>query len=234
MSPRVHLRGQDGFTLIEVVIAAAIGIVIVLAIAGTLDKGILNSLGHQRQAATVTIAQREIEKVRQIVAQYGFDALALNGPVGTPTAGALASSPSNPDDFVVTASNTYKIMEDPHNTGRGVAATTPAAGEPLIIGGGGSYPTPGQVVPSTTEVSGGVTAKVYRYVTRRTEACVTGNNCDGDSRRVTIAVVPTNNPSTKELQALKPFYFSTVINNPVPKDADGQPGSGLRIGVNIG
>jgi competence protein ComGC len=238
MTRRRHLRAEDGFTLVEVVIAAAIGIVIVLAIANTLDKSILNSLGHQRQAATVTIAQREVEKVRQIVKQYGFDSLAMSGATGAPTAGALAASPTDPDDFVTGyggASPAFKIMEDYHNTAVGVTTGTPSAGEPLIRGGFGSYTTiTGHVDPSTTGVtSGGVTATVYRYVTRRTEACLTASACDGDSRRVTIAVVPTNNPTT-ELQVTRPFYFSTVFNNPIPKDADGQLGSGLRIGVNIG
>jgi type II secretory pathway pseudopilin PulG len=231
VSRHANPRGEDGFTLVEVIIAAAISIVFVLAIAGTVDKGILNSLGHQRQSSTLAIAQGEVEKIRQTVARYGFDTLAMSAQPGAPGA-TLPSSPSNPDDLLTgygTGSVAYRIMENFHDTIGGVAAGTPTLGEPLIVSA-----SLGRVVPSTTGVSSGtVTAKVYRYVTRRTEACTTAGACDGDSRRVVIAVVPTNNPSSA-LQTNKPFFFSTVIDNPIPQNVSGNVSGGLRIGVNIG
>lgn len=236
MTRGIHPNPESGYTLIEVMVAMAIGIVLTLGLATTIDKGMLNSLGHQRQASTLSIAQREVEKIRQTVAQYGFDALSMTGQPGAPGASPPVS-PTNPDDFVTgygTAAVAYKIMESYHNTALGVATGTPAAGEPLVVGGTTTYPTTGRVTPSSSGVSSGsVTATVYRYVTRRVEACNTAGACDGDSRRVTIAVVPTNHPTT-ELQTKGPFYFSAVINNPVPQDELGQPGAGLRIGVNIG
>jgi type II secretory pathway pseudopilin PulG len=235
MSARTRSSAEDGFTLVEVVIAATLSIIAVLAIGGTLSKSVFNSLGHQRQAATLAIAQREVEQIRQIVATYGFDGLALSAQPGSPTAGALASNPDNPDDFVSASGTTYKIMENFHTTGGGVATGTPAAGEPLIVHTAAAYPaTPGRVAPLSTGVSSGtVTANVYRYVTQRTEACATANACNGDSRRVVIAVVPTGSV-TSELQTKKPFYFMTVINNPVPLDSVATPSTGLRIGVTIG
>ena len=229
-------RSQDGFTLIEVIVAAAIGLVIVLAISTTVDKGVLNSLGHQRQASTLSIAQREVEQIRQTVAQYGFDALSLSALPSAPSNATLSTSPTDPDDFLTgygTAAVAFRIMESYHNTALGVATGTPTLGEPLVVGGSTTYPTAGRVAPTSTGVvSGSVTAKVYRFVTRRTEACLTAGACDGDSRRVTIVVIPTNTPQTT-LQTVSPFYFSAVITNPVPLDEPGQPGSGLRIGVNI-
>ena len=236
MNVRRQLAGERGMTLVEVMVAMAIGITLVLGISTTLDHGVLNSLGHQRQASSLSIAQREVEKIRQTVAQYGFDALALSSLPGAPTAGPLATNPSNPDDFQTgygTSAVAYRIMESYHNTALGVTSGTPASGEPLVVGGTATYPTAGRVAPKTTGVtSGNVTATVYRYVTRRTEACLTAGACDGDSRRVTIAVVPTNDPGTK-LQSKGPVYFSAVINNAIPQDAASQPGSGLRIGVNL-
>jgi prepilin-type N-terminal cleavage/methylation domain-containing protein len=236
VSARADLAGERGMTLIEVMVAMAIGITLVLGISTTLDHGVLNSLGHQRQASALSIAQREVEKVRQTVAQYGFDAIALSSLPGAPTAGALATNPTNPDDFQTgygTAAVAFRIMESFHNTALGVASTTPANGEPLVVGGTAAYPTTGRVDPKTTGVtSGNVTATVYRYVTRRTEACLAAGACDGDSRRVTIVVVPTNDPGTK-LQTKGPVYFSTVVDSPVPKSTAGQAGAGLRIGVNI-
>jgi hypothetical protein len=232
---RADSRGQDGYTIIEVVVAMAVGIMLVLALSTTIDKGVLNSLGHQRQASTLSIAQREVEKIRQTVAQYGFDALAMSGQPGAPGAGALPTNPTNPDDFITgygTAAVAFRIMESFHNTTLGVATGTPALGEPLVVGGTGTYPATGRVTPVTTGVtSGNVTATVYRYVTKRTEACKTAGTCEGDSRRVTIVVVPTNSPTTS-LQTTTPFYFGTVVNNPLPQSTSGTSG-GLRIGVNI-
>ncbi len=230
MSRHANLGGEDGFTLVEVIIAAAISIVFVLAIAGTVDKGILNSLGHQRQSSTLAIAQGEVEKIRQTVARYGFDTLAMSAQPGAPGA-TLPASPSNPDDLLTGTSPNYalRIMENFHDTAAGVATGTPTLGEPLIVSA-----SLGRVVASTAAVSSGtVTAKVYRYVTKRTEACTTAGACDGDSRRVVIAVVPTNNPSSA-LQTNKPFFFSAVIDNPVPQNVAGNAAGGLRIGVNIG
>jgi prepilin-type N-terminal cleavage/methylation domain-containing protein len=230
MSPRTHIGSEAGFTLIEVLVAMAIAVTITLAIATTIDKGIFTSHAHQRQAETLSIAQREVERIRQTVAQYGFAALALSSDPGTPAA-TLPMTPTNPDDFITGtgSSRAFRIMESFHNTTLGVATGTPSAGEPLLVDA-----TNGRVAPTTANVtSGGVTATVYRYVTRRSDTCSTANACDGDSRRVTIVVVPTNNTAHR-LQTTTPFYFQTVVNNPVPQDEPGQPAAGLRIGVNIG
>jgi hypothetical protein len=233
---RAAIAGEGGFSVAEIVIAAAVAIVALLAVAAMLSKGLFNSMGHQRQAAGLTIAQREIEDVRDIVARYGFDALAMASSPGTPPGGTLPANPDDPDAFVTnygTPSVAFKVMESFHDTTRGVAGGTPADGEPLIIGGTAGYPVAGRVDPVSTATSGGVTATVHRYVTMRTETCLTAGACDGDSRRVVVAVVQQA-AGTTELQTRKPVYLTTVIDNPVPKDAAQQPGSGLRIGVNIG
>ena len=105
-----------------------ISIVALLAVAAMLSKGLFNSSAHQRQAAALAIAQREIEDVRKIVARYGFDALAMTAQPSAPPAGTLPVNPDNPDWFVTghgTASAAFKVMESFHDTTRGVAAGTP-------------------------------------------------------------------------------------------------------------
>jgi hypothetical protein len=238
MTARRDICEEDGFSMIEVVAAAAIAVVTVLAISSTLVKGMFNSAGHQRQAAAFVIAQREVENVRAIVARYGFDALAMSSQPGSPTSVTLPVNPDNPNDFITgsgTSSAAFRIMESFHDTTRGVATGTPANGERLCVGGTLPCLTAGQVAPlSTNQTSGAVSATVYRYVTRRTEpVCATAGACDGDSRRVIIAVVPTTS-GTGELQAKKPVYATVTISNPVPSDEPATPGAGLRIGVNIG
>jgi hypothetical protein len=229
MSPRSPSSGQDGFLLMEIIMAAALSIVLVLAISATLGKALFFSKGHQSQAAGLAIAQREIENAHKLVAQHGFDALALSGQPDAPSDGPLARNPDNPNDLITaygTSQQAYLVEKDFRDTTQGPQAT-----ERLIIGASSAYPTPGTVAPITTNVtSGALTATVYRYVTEHNEACATAGACTGDSRRVIIAVVPTV-PDGIELQSRKPVYVMTVIDNPAPESA--RSGSGLRIGANI-
>lgn len=231
MSARTHGRGQDGFLLIDVMVGAAISLVVLLAVSATLGNGLFYSQGHQRQATMLAIAQREIENAHELVAQYGFDALALSGQPGAPAPGPLAQSPDDPNDLITgygTSGASYLVEKDFHDTTQGPQAT-----EPLIIGSTSAYPTVGMVAPMTTNVtSGSMTATVYRYVSQHTKGCLTAGACTGDSRRVIIAVVPTITSNT-QLQSRKPVYLMTVIENPAPQDEPGTAGSGLRIGANI-
>jgi hypothetical protein len=233
------LREEDGMGLIEVVFGATLAITVLLFVSVLFVKGLRNSVGHERQAAGVAIAQREIEAARQVVARNSFDALALtSAPADAPAGPPAQAVPANPNAFLVSSGgalrflvyNTYK------NTGRGLVAGTPAAGEPLILGSSASYPAAGQVAPKSTVSAGGVSATVYRYVTETDEACINPPACDGDSRRVTVAVVvdPPNGLATnEELQLKAPVWASTVVNNPVPSNQPGGQGQGLTIGVSL-
>lgn len=230
MSVPRQVRAEDGFTLLDVIFAAMVSIVIVLAVSATLGHSVFYSQGHQRQAAVLTIAQREIESVHQVVAQYGFTAVAMSGQPGSPTPGLLASNPDNPDDFVTGsgASKSYMVETDFHDTSQGTQAT-----EPLVVN-----TTLGRIAPISSNVtSGAFSATVHRYVTVRSAGCTAAGTTANDCLRVIIAVVPNVTSTVAEgtnHQSAKPVYVMTQIDSPVPTDEPGQTGAGLRVGVNIG
>jgi type II secretory pathway pseudopilin PulG len=232
-------RGEAGMSMIEVMLGATLAISVLLFLSVLFVKSLRNSVGHERQAAGVAIAQREIEAARQVVARSSFDALALSSAPSDPPAGPPPETvPRHPNAFLVNSSGTLRFLvyNTYKNTGRGLVAGTPATGERLIVGGTASYPTAGQVAPKSAVSAGGVTATVYRFVTEAKEACVNPPACDGDSRRVVVAVVvdPPNGLSTNdELQLRTPVIASTVIDNPVPKNQAGGQGQGLTVGVNL-
>ena len=72
------MRRQDGFTMIEVIVGILLVTLVVAALSAMLVKASSSSLASQRQANLVEVAQAQIDKVHQIVSQYGFTALALN------------------------------------------------------------------------------------------------------------------------------------------------------------
>ena len=217
-------RSQAGFTIVEVAVGLLIALAAVAATMVVINSGYNNSLGHQRQADLSAIARKEIEATRAIVRRYGFEALALSGTTGQPGS-SLPENPSNPDDFVQAWSSAdpkLRIPVDYHATSKGLLAT-----EDLVIG---TVSIPGRVTPVSTGVSNGkLTATVYRYVSQRTEPTCTVSSCELDSRRVTIAVVPSR---TVAQDQRGPVYLSTVINNSIPSDVS-TGGGGIAIGVNI-
>jgi hypothetical protein len=231
-----RLRSEDGMGLVEVCIGMVLAIGIAMAIHSTLSKGLLNSAGHQRQVSATAIAENEIESIRRTIAQYGFDALALSAGPAAPTSVTRPNNPTDPNDWITghgTAAMRFVIPNSFHDWSRGAVAAAPT-GEPMLVNG-----ATGRVSPAATLTTANGTARVYRYVTQRTETgCITAGTCDGDSRRVVVAVVldapgkGAGSAGARELQPAKPIYFQTTINAPVPKNQPGG-GDGLTIGVSL-
>lgn len=240
----VH-RGEHGFTLVEVLVTMLVAVLVIGAMATTFVKNGDSSLAGQRQAQLYSVAQQEIEKLRNVVSHYGFSALALNAkptPQPSDCAGqcsplTLPASPTDPNDFIQSyssASPSFLIETNYNQTTAGQISNVPAAGEPLEI----DSVAPGQVLPKSTLVpAGSGTATVYRYVTQATVPCnsvVLGLACaPDDARRVIVAVVLDNPSGSKSIGPNTPVYLSTVFSNPIPSN---QPSSavGLRLGLNIG
>jgi len=158
-------RGEAGFTIIEVLVAA-----LVLAIASMATFGVLASTVRNTQRAKATQvainqAQQELEKLHSL----SFDELALTV---TP---AHASSVLNPNHRVVNGNGTFALQRDP----QGEYATMVVDPEEGVV-------TPG---PFPFE-SGDVTGKLYRYVVWRNDLTCPESLCSGihDFKQIVVAV----------------------------------------------
>lgn len=242
-SPTFSSR-QDGFTLIELVIAMAVALVGLGAITIGL-VGASNSVSAgNHQAQLVSIVQSQLEAVRQDEAVYGFADMFLNAPPGSRDA-SVPTNPTNPNDYVnpTPSPSTFWIEENyNNNTGSpsaNVAAGTPSIGEPLITGTGTASLPGVQQVNRTVPAGGGGTATVYTFITQVYEACnaalagTGGGNCTAaaqDERRVIVAAVYNN---ATEQTPTAPQWATTIIDNPVPSNQV-NVGNGLHLGLNVG
>lgn len=185
--------------MIEVMIAMMIAIVVVGALAVMFVTANDSSIANQRQVSLLSLAQQQIERVRDVVKGSGFGALALTS---NPPAGAdspLPSSPADPNDFITSwgsGSEAFLIETNYNSTAEGLAANTPSAGEPLLVNGtngiSGGQLTPvvyvdianGQTYSSAASVPAGDSfGSVHTYVTQSSTAGCNAeiNDTDGDA-----------------------------------------------------
>jgi type II secretory pathway pseudopilin PulG len=213
-------RADDGFTLIEVMFAMLVSTLTVIATVALLSKGSETNVSNVRQVTMTQELRRQIEQVRAIIPQSGFAAVALSSaPTGTGT------TTSDPRFWLRASSTRFVIARNYLDSGSTVAAGSSAAGEKLIVS------ATGQVTPVTTNVAigGGQTATVYRFVTADSQTTLCSPSCEDDSRRITIAIVPSNtNGNSTDVRG--PFYLSTVITNSVPSSIT-SAGNGIQLGV---
>ncbi len=228
-------RDADGFTLVEVLVAMLVTLVVIGAMATTFVQNSDSALAGQRQATLLSVAQQQIEQIRNTVSRYGFTALALNAKPAAPSDASLPTSPTDPNDFIQnwsSSSPSYLIETNYNQTTAGQISNASSSGETLEID-----TTNGKVSPYVTSVpAGSGTAKVYTYVTQAAVPCnttVLGGCSADDARRVIVAVVLDNPTTSKSIGPNAPVYTTTLFSNPIPSN---QPSSavGLRLGLNIG
>lgn len=243
-----RLRSADGFTMIEVLAALFVALVVIGSLALVLATNNSSSLASQLQVSRLSVLQQQIEKVRNVVTQYGFSALALNANPSAPTDSSLPSDPTDPNDFVTghgTSSEAFLIESNYNNTSEGVLSDTPSTGEPLLdpdTGSSGGQVSPVQcfdlATPATpascSTLAGGTDAyaTVYTYITQTgTVGCKAGGNCTGDARRVVVAVLLHHPGSpSKDLGPNTPTYSTVVLTNPLASDYPSSA-SGLLLGL---
>ncbi|WP_302182633.1 PulJ/GspJ family protein [Paraconexibacter antarcticus] len=219
---RRHETDDRGFTMIEVMFAMLVSTLTVVATVSVLTQGSGTTLSNVRQVTVTQRLQAEIEKVRSIVPESGFGAVALSSaPTGT------AATPRDPRYWLRASNTQFVIASNYASASSGVASGTPGGGETLVTSASG------QIAPVTSGVSlgGGQTATIYRYVTVDSQTVLCSPACANDSRRVTIAIVPVH-ADQNATDATGPFYLSTVITNRVPSST-ATGGNGLELGVSL-
>jgi type II secretory pathway pseudopilin PulG len=249
---RATARGEAGFTLIEVMVAAMVAIIVVSAAAYLFTQGSDSSLAAQRQSQLIAVADQQIENIRQSVKTNpnGFSSLAMSLAPAAGTGSTLPYSSgthTDPNDFVSSAADCgtsgagYLIEANYNQTSEGPApGVTPWAGctnassgvaEPLVVQSGGI------VAPKQTNIplnSG--TATVYTYVTDTYIGCNSSvGSCStstGDARRVIVAVV-ADSVGRNNVGPNAPVYIATIFTSPIPSNQVNSS-IGLTLGVNIG
>ena len=103
-----RMRSDQGFTIIEVLVAAVILITVIAATSALFIRGNDASLASQRQSQAISVADEEIELVRQDVKTKGFDALAMTalpstGSSSSLNAIALGNTYTDPNHFVTSS-----------------------------------------------------------------------------------------------------------------------------------
>ena len=243
------MRRAEGFTMIEVVVGLLLAILTIGALSELFVSGSESSVATQRQAQLISVAEQQIEQIRQQVKTQGFDKLALSGQPQTSCAsipGTIPQNPTNPDDYVTCSGGTaqgYMIEVNYNGSSAGTPpdltpwAGYPTGSEPLLIGGVSPLAsTTGFVTPYQSSVSiGSGTGEVYTYVTAvNANACtsVTATGCT-DVRRVIVAVHLDQTASRQDIGPNAPLYLSTIFARPVPSTQATQT-AGLTLGVQLG
>lgn len=187
-TPRA-LAAEDGFTLIEILVAILLLSVAVIALMGTFDHSRTTTSTAEAQGAAVQVAERHLEQIASLpYAQVGM--------TGTP---GSSLDPANPN-YWVTNSSPAQFRWDPESP----------ATEQLVTGGSvansrgawGNARQGGNVYAYVTWVND--TACVAPYCTTA-DAAVTQ-----DYKRITVAVA--TNPPNK--LSKRPVVVSTIVADP--------------------
>lgn len=167
---------ESGITIVEAIIAASILIVVLLGGFLALESASSATKTAERQAVAASVGEREIERLLNL--NWNQLVHCTGGPVhvSDPVAvqGGLAE---NPLHYVVDGTPTrFRVLADYRRADSAPLAGTPAAGEEIVRPpSAGSCPDGAMAADdSQTAVSfssGGVTGRIYRFVTWRQDSC---------------------------------------------------------------
>jgi Tfp pilus assembly protein PilV len=205
--PERVVSGQQGFAVIEALMAALVLVTGILGMAVALTSSRHLTTTSQRAQSGEGLAEQALETMRQT--PYANLKLAT-APTGSGTTGNTVSGDTNPvnPNYWVSGAN-LKIMASWNNSASAAVVGTPAVGEPLVTGTGGLSAGP------DTVVDGASTGKVYRYITAVNDCTLisaVATTCTNPSaKRLTVAVVMN---ARKGIGVLKPIWLSTVVADP--------------------
>jgi hypothetical protein len=201
---------ERGFGIIEVVVAAAVVLLVTAATFAMLSEATTSAGGAHRHEAAISLAQREVERLRQ----FGYAEL---GMTGNPTAAAPGpdQNPSNPAEYVSGAN--LLVRSNFRNRTSAPPPGVPALGEPFVTPAAGG-PAVGSFNPTPQRLSsGGYLYDVHRFVTWVDLKCVVGavDMCGGprDGKRIVVAVRPAAEQNGRR-RTTKPLWISTVLTDP--------------------
>jgi Tfp pilus assembly protein PilW len=230
-------RNEHGFTMIEALVAMALALVVIGALAALFANNQNSSLATQRQSELVTVAQQQIEQLREQVKVNGFSALAMTSAPGA------SVDLTNPDYYVTDSAKSYFIAANwnAFNGTTGGAAANIASYSGGISAGSEPLCTSaaGVVAPTAQTVTeGSNTVQVWTIVTQTNVGVTptTATPCSDDARRVIVAVKFVNPSTAKNTGPNTPLYVSTIFTNPVPtSQVGGAVGLSLGVdGINLG
>lgn len=247
-------RSEHGFTIIEVLVAALILVTVVAAATALFVHGSDTSLGTQRESQAISVADQQIETIREQVKTQGFDSLAMSslpaGGSGTTLASGdqlsgLGNTYTDPNHFVSSGLNGcgssdagYAIEADWDDTSQGPASgVTPWSGctdssatvdEPLEVLSGGF------VTPQQTDVTvGSYTATVDTYVTDTYVGCNSslGGCPTTSSGFVSNCSWPTSTAASTTCADARRVIVAVVVNNPLASDGRAEIGPNSPVYV---
>jgi len=203
------MSGEDGFTLIEAMVALLMLSVGALGVLAATAGGKRLTVSGERNQVVITYAQREMERLSALpYAELGLSSLPTAETDETPTEAA----PSTPAAYLAgcdpAGCTTLRVLQDPTNRTSPPPAGVSSAGEPIVTGG--------TQAPTSTVTLDGVSARVYRYVTAVGERCLARGATEvcppaGQVKRITVALVLSGQ---RRQGVTKPVWASTLVTNP--------------------
>jgi prepilin-type N-terminal cleavage/methylation domain-containing protein len=184
-----RMRDEQGFTLVELLIAMALMAVGVAATLGVFGASGRTTVISQNSEVGAQQAQAELDRLSRL--KYGELAL-----TSTPVNSANVKNPN------------YRVSGVNFNVRSGLTepmVTTPGEGATAKV-------DPGPSTFSVGQNGSMITGRIYRYVTWRDENCPT-NICDGAENTKRVIVAVSLDPIANSVQRA-PLWFSTVIADP--------------------
>lgn len=211
------MSDERGFTIVEVLVAAALLSIGLLGTIKALDASQRLSTSSQRNQQAYAFAQAMVEDL----ASRPWNELALSALPERAT--DVASTDRDPDApaALVSADGKLRIPADPSDPDGATATGVDPDGEALVLASAGQ---PG-IDPTPMEVDvGSTTGWLHPFVTR-VDRCTVVNGVercpaatDPDPlRRIVVAVVLDGATDTEDR---RPIWVSTVVAGPNPKALD--------------
>lgn len=167
---RQRLRSEAGITIVEVIVAATVLLIGLLAGFLALDSASSAGKTAERQAIAAAVAERQIER---LLAMSWSELAHCKTP-------EPSADPDSPLHQVQTgAPARFKVLQDYRTPSLGTLAETPAEGEELVLQDPQTAPCDADRTDAVFEgpipfSSGTAAGAYYRFVTWRDDTCVAG------------------------------------------------------------